>query len=224
VDASGEPRVRLAGGLGGTTHVVCGFLGCDARPFNPLLAALPRLLVLDGAAEPGSWVGTLLGAVVRESGQRRAGGEAVLERMSEMLFVEALRRYVDALPAGRTGWLAGLRDPVVGAVLSRIHEQPADPWTLEALADGAGMARSRLHERFTELVGIAPMQYLAHWRMQLAARRLRDTTAKVASIALEVGYESEAAFARAFKRLVGLTPGAWRRGTVAESPDASQWT
>ncbi|MGE0192441.1 MAG: AraC family transcriptional regulator [Planctomycetota bacterium] len=218
VDAAGQARVRLEGGTGATTRVICGFLGCDARPFNPLLEALPRLLVLEGAAEEGSWVSSLLTTAVRESSRRRPGSEAVLERMSEMLFLEALRRHVEGLPEDRTGWLAGLRDPVVGAVLARLHGRPAEPWTLDALADDARVSRSTLHERFTQLVGIPPIQYLAQWRMQLAARRLRDTAAKVAAVAQDVGYESEAAFTRAFKRLVGVTPGAWRRnGNVSEA-------
>jgi transcriptional regulator GlxA family with amidase domain len=156
-------------------------------------------------------VAAFLRAVVAESNQRRPGGEAVLERMSEMLFVEVLRRHVDSLPAEQTGWLAGMRDPAVGRVLSLLHERPADPWTLERLGEEAGMSRSSLHERFAHFIGQPPMQYLARWRMQLAAGLLRDTSRKVAEVALAVGYESEAAFSRAFKREVGLSPGAWRR-------------
>ena len=132
--------------------------------------------------------------------------------MSEMLFVEVLRRYVDALPAGQTGWLAGMRDPSVGRVLALLHEKPDAPWTLERLADDAAMSRSTLHERFVHFIGQPPMQYLAQWRMQVAARLLRDTKAKLIEVALGVGYESEAAFSRAFKRAVGVAPGAWRAG------------
>ena len=203
---------RLDGG-GERATVACGFLGLDARPFNPLLAALPRVLHVPGAAlGADSWVATFMRAVVAESNQRRPGGEAVLERMSEMLFVEVLRRYVDSLPPDETGWLAAMRDPSVGRALGALHARPAEAWTLERLGGEAGLSRSGLHERFVELVGQPPMQYLTRWRMQLAAGLLRDTTAKVIDVALRVGYDSEAAFSRAFKREVGVAPGAWRRG------------
>jgi AraC-like DNA-binding protein len=199
---------------GGVEHatLVCGFLGLDSRPFNPLLAALPRVIHLPGGAVDGdAWVSSFLRMAVSESNRKRPGGEAVLERMSEMLFVEVLRRYVDTLPAEQTGWLAGMRDPVVGRVLSILHEKPAEAWTLERLGSEAGVSRSSLADRFVHFIGQPPMQYLASWRMQLAAARLRDTDLKVVDVALDVGYESEAAFSRAFKRLVGVAPGTWRR-------------
>jgi len=157
-------------------------------------------------------VGHFLRAAVAESNLKRPGGEAVLERMSEMMFVDALRRHVDDLPPGQTGWLAGMRDPAVGRALALLHETPAEPWTLERLGDEVGISRSALHERFVHFIGQAPMQYLAQWRMQLAAGMLRDTPSKVLEVALAVGYESEAAFSRAFKRQVGVAPGAWRKG------------
>jgi AraC-like DNA-binding protein len=204
---------RLDGGGGDRATIVCGYLGLDARPFNPLLAALPRVLHVPGRTlGADSWVVTFMRAVVTESNQRRPGGEAVLERMSEMLFIEVLRRYADSLPPEHTGWLAGMRDPVVGRALALLHERPAEAWTLERLGEGAGLSRSSLHERFVHLIGQAPMQYLTQWRLQVAAGLLRDSTAKVVDIALQVGYESEAAFSRAFKRVVGVAPGAWRRG------------
>ena len=207
---------RLDGGGPDRATIVCGFLGLDARPFNPLLAALPRVLHVSGAAlGHDSWVASFLRAAVVESNQRRPGGEAVLERMSEMLFVEVLRRYVDALPAGQTGWLAGMRDPAIGRVLALLHEKPEAPWTLERLSDDAAMSRSTLHERFVHFIGQPPMHYLAQWRMQVAASLLRNTQAKVLQVALGVGYESEAAFSRAFKRTVGVAPGAWRVGRRA---------
>ncbi|MES1205994.1 MAG: AraC family transcriptional regulator [Pseudomonadota bacterium] len=212
VGAQGMTTARLDGGGTVETTLVCGFLGCDARPFNPLLASLPRALHLPGVAREGaSWVGALLRTVVEESNQRRPGGEAVLERMSEMLFVEILRRYADSLPHDQTGWLAGMRDAGVGRALSLMHGSPGEAWTLERLADRAGVSRSTLHERFVHFIGQPPMQYLASWRMQLASARLRDTDAKVLDVALDVGYENEAAFARAFRRIVGASPAAWRR-------------
>jgi AraC-like DNA-binding protein len=213
VRGSQVTTARLDGGGRERATIVCGFVGLDARPFNPLLAALPRVFHVAGAAlGPESWVASFLRAAVLESNQRRPGGEAVLERMSEMLFVEVLRRYVDTLPAEQTGWLAGMRDVAVGRVLALLHEKPDAPWTLERLADDAAMSRSTLHERFVHFIGKPPMQYLAQWRMQLAAGLLRDTRAKLLEVALGVGYESEAAFSRAFKRAVGVAPGAWRVG------------
>jgi AraC-like DNA-binding protein len=203
---------RLDGGGRDRATIACGFLGLDARPFNPLLAALPRVLRVTGSTlGPDSWVTTFLRAVVTESNQRRPGGEAVLERMSEMLFVEVLRRHVDSLPPEHTGWLAGTRDPAVGRALALLHERPAEPWTLERLSEEAGLSRSSLHERFVHFIGTPPMQYLTRWRMQVASGLLRDTSAKLAEVSLAVGYESEAAFSRAFKREVGASPGAWRR-------------
>lgn len=194
-------------------NVICGFLGLDARPFNPLLAALPRVLHVSGATlGPDSWVLAFLHAAARESHARNPGSEAVLERMSEMLFLEVLRRYIAGLPEGETGWLAGIHDPVVGPALSMLHAQPGGDWTIDRLAEAVHISRSGLHERFTLLVGQPPMQYLAHWRMQVAAGMLRDPGATIVEIADAVGYESEAAFSRAFKRIVGVAPSAWRAG------------
>lgn len=192
------------------TVVVCGFVGCDLRPFNPLIAALPRILHL-GAGSVGSWVAPVLDQAVSESRQSRAGSAAVLERVSEMVFVDAARRYLESLPADASGWLAGLRDRHVGKAIDLIHAQPAKTWTIDKLCHQVGLSRSALHERFVELVGQPPMQYLTNWRMQRAACLLREGRANVATIAQEVGYDSEPAFARAFKRTVGTPPAAWRR-------------
>jgi len=216
IGGQGGTTARLDGGGRQHTTIVCGFLAFDARPFNPLLAALPRVLRMPGLASGReTWIGHLLDTAVDESNNRRPGGEAVLERMSEMMFVEVLRRYLAGLPPGQTGWLAGMRDPGVGRALSLLHERPAHAWTLERLSEESGLSRSVLHERFVQFLSLPPMQYLGQWRMQLAASRLRDSDAKVIEIALDVGYESEAAFSRAFKRIVGLTPGEWRREHLA---------
>jgi AraC-like DNA-binding protein len=218
VRGSEMTTARLDGGGSDRSTIVCGFLGLDARPFNPLLAALPRVLHVAGSTlGPDSWVAAFLRAAVVESSRRRPGGEAVLERMSEMLFVEVLRRHVDAMPAEQTGWLAGMRDPSIGRVLALLHEKPDTPWTLERLADDAAMSRSTLHERFVHFIGQPPMQYLTQWRMQIASRLLRDTNAKLIEAALSVGYDSEASFSRAFKRVVGVAPGAWRAGKRASA-------
>ena len=199
----------------GDTAVVCGFLGCDRRPFNPLIEALPRLMYLR-ATEDDAWIASFTQHAVSESHAKRPGSDAMLARMSEMMFVDAVRRYAERLPEQSSGWLAGLRDRFVGRVMALMHERPARDWTLDELGREVGLSRSSLHERFVELVGVPPMQYLTQWRMQAAARMLVDTRASVASIALDVGYDSEAAFARAFKRLVGKPPGAWRREREAQ--------
>jgi AraC-like DNA-binding protein len=218
VTREGPAIGRLEIGGRPNTTLACGFLGCDARPFNPLLASLPRVLHMPGiAAGSGSWIAHFLRTAVDESSRRRPGGEAVLERMCEMMFVEVLRRYVDTLPPGQTGWLAGMRDPSVGRALALFHERPAERWTLERLGEEAGLSRSVLHERFVHFIGQPPMQYLGQWRMQLAAGRLHDSDAKLIEVALDVGYESEAAFSRAFRRATGESPGAWRRGSRSRS-------
>jgi len=219
--SAGAQTAYLACGPGSaiSTTLVCGFIGCDRFPFNPLLATLPRLMHLPAGAE-STWSEQFVRLAATESARQRPGSEALLERISEMMFVDAMRRHFDNLPEGSTGWLAGLRDRFVGRALALLHENPAAPWTIADLSRDAGLSRSALHERFTELVGQAPMQYLAQWRMQLAARMLRESQASIVTIALNVGYDSEAAFARAFKRLVGLSPAAWRRkqGQAATSP------
>ena len=207
------PLVYERGGGGpDRTRIVCCFLGCDDRPFNPLLTSLPRTIHLSGAGGDASsgWLATLLNIAVRESGTARAGRDNILARISELMFVEAIRRHIEMLPAARTGWLAGLRDPVVGQALATLHGEPAAAWTVESLARAVGVSRSVLADRFVEVVDQPPMHYLALWRMQLASRRLLEGE-QVAEVAAAVGYESEAAFSRAFKKLVGEAPATWRR-------------
>jgi AraC-like DNA-binding protein len=164
-------------------------------------------------------LGRLLDLTVTEARRTRAGSDCVRLRLSELMFVELLRRHLDA-QGPHAGWLAGLRDAAVGRALARLHESPARPWTLLGLAREVGLSRSALAERFTHFVGRPPMQYLASWRMQLAARRLADGDAKVAAVALDVGYDSEAAFSRAFRRATGVPPAEWRRrqGAAGTSP------
>jgi AraC-like DNA-binding protein len=191
-------------------NFVCGFIGCDLRPFNPLIATLPRLLHLPGD-RGGSYNEQFATFAAAESAAKRPGSEAVLERLAEMMFVDAIRRYVDELPENTTGWLAGLRDRFVGRALALMHERPSAPWTIEDLSSQVGLSRSALHERFVSLIGQPPVQYLTNWRMQLASRKLLEGRSSVAAVAVDVGYDSEAAFARAFKRLVGMPPAAWRR-------------
>jgi AraC-like DNA-binding protein len=188
---------------------VCGFLGCDARPFNPLLTALPPVLRVHD--QSGGPLDSLVRFALSESKGTRVGGEGVLGRLSELMFVEVIRRYLEALPAERADWLAGLRDPYVGRALALLHRHPARSWDLESLARAIGLGRSALSERFTQFVGQPPMHYLANWRMQLAANALRSGNENVATIAHQVGYDSEAAFSRAFKKAVGSPPSEWRK-------------
>lgn len=203
---------ELGGGGPERARVVCGFLGCDERPYNPLLTALPTVIHLSAAGPRGTsgWLGTLVNIAVSESGGARAGSENVLARLSELMFVEVIRRYIEMLPPAQSGWLAGLRDRVVGQALAALHGDAGEPWTVERLARLVGVSRSAFAERFTEMVGQPPMQYLALWRMQLASRLLAEGR-RVAAVADAVGYESEAAFSRAFKKLVGQAPAAWRK-------------
>jgi AraC-like DNA-binding protein len=203
--------VEEGGGGPNRARFVCGFLGCDARPFNPLLDALPRLLHLKRpAGDPGDLLDRLIDLTLAEARTQRAGGECIRLGLSELIFVEVVRRYAAALGADQTGWLAGLRDAVVGRALSLLHERPAYAWTLEELARKAAVSRSVLAERFAHLVGSPPMQYLTRWRVQLAARMLSDGAHKIAAVAQAVGYASEAAFSRTFKRVAGVSPAAWR--------------
>jgi AraC-like DNA-binding protein len=208
------PDVVLLGtGASRPTSFICGYLGCDLRPFNPLLAALPRRMHMRGLS--ATWLGGFTRQLTEESRLGRAGADTVITRLAELMFIEALRRYLEELPAGQTGWLAGLRDEVVGRALALLHARPAHPWTLAELARESASSRSRLAERFTEMVGLPPMQYLTRWRMQVAANLLAQGGAKVAGVASEAGYESEAAFSRAFKKATGMAPGAWREARRA---------
>lgn len=193
------------------TRIICGFLGCDERPYNPLLTALPRVIHLPAGSDPGAWpLATMLEIAVRESGRGQPGTENVLARLSELMFVEAVRRYLLTLPETQRGWLAGLRDAVVGKALEAIHGAPRDEWTVESLGRASGVSRTVLAARFTDLVGHPPMHYLTLWRMQLASRLLQDG-GEVAQVADRVGYASEAAFSRAFKKLMGVSPATWGR-------------
>jgi AraC-like DNA-binding protein len=200
------------GGTGPATKVVCGFLACDARPFNPLLENLPSVIKAgDSPTDDTGWFGQFIRFAMMEAVNRRVGGESVLAKLSELMFIEVIRRYLEALPPEQTGWLAGLRDPFVGKALTLLHAAPAQNWTLENLAKEIGLSRALLAERFSDIVGVPPMRYLTKWRMQIASELLRGGGANVATVAFEVGYASEAAFSRAFKKMVGVSPSHWRR-------------
>ncbi|WP_246704492.1 AraC family transcriptional regulator [Rhizobium sp. P32RR-XVIII] len=202
---------REGGGCEPRCEFVCGFLGCDMQPFNPLLSTLPRLLRIKRSHNGREGLlSSLIDLTLAEARRARIGGGSIRMRLSELIFVEVMRRYLERLPAHETGWLSGLRDPQIGKVLIMLHQQPAYPWTLNELASRACMSRAALAARFTHLVGHAPMQYLTLWRMQIAARLLGDSSMKVAAVGREIGYESEAAFSRAFRKTVGVSPAAWR--------------
>jgi AraC-like DNA-binding protein len=214
------PFLMNYGGNGpASAKFVCGFLACDAQPFNPLLENLPPVIkVGDGHGNDAHWLGQFIRLATHESADKRAGGESVLARLSELMFIEVVRRYLESLPPEQAGWLAGLRDPFVGRALSLLHGAPARNWTIEDLARDVGLSRSVLAERFADIVGMPPMLYLARWRMQIAAGLLSGGKTNIASVADEIGYGSEAAFSRAFKKLVGVPPSAWRRHSSNEEP------
>ncbi|WP_051409779.1 MULTISPECIES: AraC family transcriptional regulator [unclassified Mesorhizobium] len=198
-----------------SARLVCGYLACDAQPFNPLLDALPPVIKAGDVKGDAGWLGQFIRLAVSEVAEKRAGSETVLTKLSELMFVDVLRRYVESLPPQHTGWLAGLRDPHLGKALALIHDRPEHNWTVEALAKEAALSRTVLAERFTRLVGMPPVHYLAKWRMQIASELLSTGNSNVANIAAEIGYESEAAFSRAFKKMIGVPPSAWRLGVRA---------
>ena len=200
------------GGDGARTRLVCGFLGCDSADGNPVLATLPaalRLTIEEGGA--AAWMRSTFQYAAEEVAAGHPGSATVLAKLSELLFVEAVRRYAETLPEGQTGWLAGLRDHYVARALALLHRNMTRSWTVDELGRHVGLSRSALAERFTHLIGVAPMHYLANWRMQVAAQELRNRSTSLAQIANMVGYESEAAFSRAFKKAFGTAPATWRR-------------
>lgn len=202
------------GGDGEATQVLCGFLGTDDS-FGPLLSSLPSVLKLDLRATPaGTWIESSFRFAASQISAGRVGSTTVIAKLSELLFVEAVSHYIAGLPEDRQGWLAGLRDPNIGRALTLLHASPAKAWSAEMLAVEVGMSRSGFAERFASLVGQPPMQYLTFWRMHLAAQRLRESRDTIAQVGFSVGYESEAAFSRAFKRQFCDSPAAWRRSAL----------
>lgn len=210
-------RLEQHGGGAPTASLICGFLGCDRAPFNPLIGALPPCLHVAGLCGPhGGWLRDLIAATLAESEGRRIGRDSMLPRLSELIFIEALRRYLEAAPLPGGGWLAALADRRVGAALRLLHGDLARDWSLAQLALQAGTSRTVLSERFRSLLGVAPMTYLLRWRMQMAAEMLTGGSASVEAVAARVGYRSESAFSRAFHRVTGQRPAAWRRWAADE--------
>jgi AraC-like DNA-binding protein len=232
--SAGQVTVVEYGGGGKESRLICGYLHSD-QLFSPLLDAMPAVIcvrVRNGAlvleayteteayAEPvtlrqdASWWQASIGQLIAEVTSPGQGNRAVLARLSELLFMEVVRWQLSYVSKGHGGWLAGLNDPHVGRALTLLHACPERAWTVDELALQVAISRSVLAKRFTELVGETPIQYLAGWRMHLARRLLRDGTLGLAQIGSRVGYESEAAFNRAFRKQVGVPPGSWRRSRM----------
>ena len=208
----GEVRSFEIGERGNATRIVCGYLACDARLAEPILRTLPRMLKVSlRGAGIASWVKSSIEFSVAECAARRPGSAMVLARLSEVLFAEALRQYMERNPNEQTGWLGALTDRYIGRTLDLLHGDPARSWTVDELARRVGLSRSALSERFTAKIGMPPMQYLTRWRISLAASKLRRSDVSILQVAGEAGYESEAAFNRAFKRTLGVPPARWRR-------------
>lgn len=210
------------GGGGEATRLICGYLSCEGAETNPLIASLPAAFKLDVASSGAAdWIRSTFHFAAQEVSLDKPGTSTMLAKLSEVLFLEAVRHYVDGLPDGSSGWLAGLRDPYVAKALSLLHKDPSRHWTVTDLGIEVGLSRSALAERFTQLIGQPPIHYLNAWRMQVAARKLSDSAEPLARIAEALGYESEAAFSRAFKKAHGIPPASWRRGKRPEVPSVS---
>jgi AraC-like DNA-binding protein len=211
-----------AGGGGAPSRFVCGYMTCDPYLSRPILSGLPPVFKVNIRADrSGHWLENSILHLVEEAASGTVGSEAMLAKLSEALFVDTLRRYVSGLSEQEMGWLAGARDPIVGKSLGLLHSRVAHPWTIADLAEEVGISRSALVERFTRYLAEPPMAYLTRWRLQLAARSLENTSRGVAEIAADVGYESEAAFNRAFKREFGQPPGRYRsdrKAALAQRP------
>ncbi len=213
---SRRPRALAYGGGGAPTKLVCGYLACDDRLARMLLSGLPPLLRVNVRGSPaGLWLEASVRYALAEARSPRPGGEGVLAKLAEVLFIEVLRLAMQDPARPAAGWLAGVGDRVVGAALAALHERPAEAWTLDELARTAHSSRSVLAQRFQELVGQSPMQYLTQWRMLLATNLLRRSNVPLSRIAEEVGYQNDTAFSRAFRREFGTPPSAWRKSRLA---------
>jgi AraC-like DNA-binding protein len=208
----GEIQRSRVGGNGEETRLICGYLACEAGLIQPVLAGLPHVVRVHIRTDAyGELLENMIRHAVQQVSSSAPGSMAIVARLAEVLFSETLRRYLLQLPPERTGWLAGAADPAIGHALAALHQRPAHPWTLDELAESAGLSRSTLTERFARYIGQGPMTYLADWRLELAAESLRTTSRGVLQIAGEVGYDSEAAFNRAFKRRFELPPARYRK-------------
>jgi AraC-like DNA-binding protein len=213
-----EMPVLRHGGGGAPTQILCGYLHCADLLFNPVLRALPRLIHVRPATEQAAhWRQASLHYAAEQAKHAGPAASSLLAKLPELVLVDCLRQYVQELPPAQSGWLGALRDPVLGRALTLLHARPRDPWTVDSLAQRAAVSRSVLADRFVQVLGVSPMRYLTQWRMQLAADLLRDDPrAGIAAAATLAGYESEAAFSRAFKRCLGVAPGSWREDLAPE--------
>ena len=211
---TGTPPTLTFGGGGDRTEILCGFFHCRGQIYNPLMQALPDVIVVGDAPDRSAWLTATAQRTLQELVAQRPGSAAVIERLVDGMFIEVVQRYLDE--SAPEGWLVGVSDPVVGRALGRIHSEPATDWTVDVLAREAAVSRSVLADRFSKLIGMSPIRYLTCWRMELASQRLRHTSDPIAQIAVEVGYESEASFNRAFKRHVGDPPAAWRTAQLEQ--------
>lgn len=218
---AGDLKTMRIGGGGEATRFVCGYFGCERHADKLFLAGLPPVIRINLRGDPaGAWLESSVLHLVSGAMSGRPGQSILLSRMAEALFIETLRRYMDELPLEQTGWLAGARDPVVGSVLAALHRKPYHRWTLDELAAEVASSRSVVAERFSRFLGEPPLTYLARWRLQLGARLLQTTRKTVLQVASDVGYESEAAFNRAFKREFAIPPGQFRKSM---SRDGGDW-
>jgi AraC-like DNA-binding protein len=209
---AGDLRTMRLGGGGETTRFVCGYFGCERHAERLFLAGLPQVIRINVRGDAtGEWLENCIRYLVDEVDGTRPGQSVLLSKMAEALFVQTLRRYMESLPPEQPGWLAGARDPVVGGALSLLHRYPGLAWTAEELASRLGTSRSVLSERFDRFLGEPPLTYLARWRLQLAARLLQTSGKSIGQIAADVGYTSQAAFNRAFKRQFDMPPVRYRR-------------
>ena len=200
------------GGGGSATTMICGAVRFDHPAAQRLVEVLPDVIHIEASSSPHmEWINSMLRFMAAEAGELRPGGEAVITRLADILVIQALRAWIGQKPAARSGWLGALQHKQIGRALALVHRDPARAWSLDLLATESGMSRSAFAARFTELVGEPAMQYVARWRMQLALTRLKEDDVSLAVLAEEVGYQSEAAFSRAFKRFMGTSPGAIRR-------------
>jgi AraC-like DNA-binding protein len=207
----GLAKIKM-GGEGPRTRIVCGFLGGETMQANPVVSTLPAVLHLDYREGPSaSWIRNTFSYAADEIAAGRMGSETVFAKISELLFVEAIRRYAESLPEGQAGWLAGLRDPYLARALALLHNRLSVSWSVDELGHEVGLSRSALADRFARVIGLPPMQYLTQWRMQVAAQELLNSNKSLVRIAQEIGYDTEASFTRAFKRSMGMPPVTWRR-------------
>ncbi|SRR6266702_2604975 len=220
--AEGLKLSKMGGGGGEITKFVCGFMVCESKLSQVFLAGLPEVFKINiREDQSGQWLENSIRYAIAAASATGDGGNAVVAKLCETLFIETLRRYIVQLPDRQAGWLAGARDPEIGKVLALIHRQPEAPWTIEKLASEAGLSRSVLAERFRQYLGEPPVAYLTRWRLQLGAQMLSTTSYSVAQIASEVGYDSEQAFNRAFKRQFEHPPARYRGIAKATAARAS---